>query len=170
MNLCTEQELRVIEVRKSVNSYTHQFTNANIQKDNSSNRSRRSHTDHSVHTTRTTKHHLLSNPNPSYPCKQNFGDNLSINIIPAPKYLNSHGSSSSRSSYVSSHFRDSDSSKNSSSDSHVSSPLYLAVLERRRTAEHAELLVKKSEERTQRKLKLLQKSFYYGTQKILEEL
>ena len=170
MNLCTEQELRVIEVRKSVNSYTHQFTNANIQKDNSCNRSRRSHTDHSVYTTRTAKHHLLSNANPSYPCKQNFGDNLSINIRPAPKFLNSDGSSSSRSSYVSSHFRDSDSSKKSSSDSHVSSPLYLAVLERRRTAEHAELLVKKSEERTQRKLKLLQKSFYYGTQKILEEL
>ena len=41
-------------------------------------------------------------------------------------------------------------------------------MERGRTAEHAELLVKQAEERTQRKLKLLQKSFDYEKQKILE--
>ena len=161
LNFCTEQEFRVIQMRKSIKNYTHQFTNANIQKSNSGNRSRRSHTDHSAHTPRYSKHHLLSNPNPSYIGNQNFGDNSSINVISAPKSLNSQGSSSSRSSYVSSNFSDSGSSKKGSSDSYVSNPSYLAVLERRRTAENAELLVKQAEERTQIKLKLLQKSFDY---------
>ena len=36
---------------------------------------------------------------------------------------------------------------------------YLTLLERQRTAEHAEILVKNAEERTERKLELLQKSF-----------
>ena len=75
LNFCTEQEFRVIQIRKSINNYTHQLTNVNIQKSNSGNRSRRSHTDHSVHTTRSTKHHLLPNPNPSYSAKHNFGEN-----------------------------------------------------------------------------------------------
>ena len=161
LNFCTEQEFRVIQIRKSINNYTHQLTNVNIQKSNSGNRSRRSHTDHSVHTTRSTKHHPLPNPNPSYPAKQNFA---------APKSLNSHGCSSNRLSHASSHSSNSGSSKKSSSDSHVLNPSYLAVLERGRTAEHAELLVKQAEERTQRKLKLLQKSFDYERQKILEEV
>ena len=168
LNFCTEQEFRVIQIRKSINNYTHQLTNANIQKRNSGNRSTRSHTDHSVHTTRSTKHHPLPNPNPSYPAKQNFGEYSSINVKPAPKSLNSHGCSSNRLSHASSHSSNSGCSKKSSSDSHVSNPLYLAVLERRRTAVHAELLVKQAEERTQRKLKLLQKSFDYERQKILE--
>ena len=112
----------------------------------------------------------MSNPNPSYTGNQNFGDNSSINVRSAPKSLNSQGRSSSRSSYASSHFSDSGSSKKGSSDSYVSNPSYLAVLERRRTAEHAELLVKQAEERTQRKLKLLQKSFDYEKQKILEDV
>ena len=136
----------------------------------SGNRSRRSHTDHSVHTTPSTKHHLLPNPNPSYPAKQNFGETSRINVRPAPKSLNSHGSSSSRLSHASSRSSNSGSSNKSSSDSHVSNPSHLAVLERRRTAEHAELLVKQAEERTQRKLKLLQKSFDYERQKNLEEV
>ena len=96
LNFCTEQEFRVIQIRKSIKNYTYQFTNVNIQKSNSGNRSRRSHTDHSVHTPRSSKHHLLSNPNPSYTGKQNFGDNSSINVRSAPKSLNSQGSSSSR--------------------------------------------------------------------------
>ena len=48
--------------------------------------------------------------------------------------------------------------------------MYLAVSEKRRTVEHAELLVKKAEKRTQRKLKLLVKSFDYKKQNILEEV
>ena len=124
LNFCTEQEFRVIQICKSINNYTHQLTNVNIQKSNSGNRSRRSHTDHSVHTTRSTKHHPLANPNPSYPAKQNFG------VKPAPKSLNSHGCSSNRLSHASSHSSNSSSSKKSSSDSHVSNPSYLAVLER----------------------------------------
>ena len=148
----------------------HQFTNVNIQKSNSGNRSRRSQTDHSVHTTRSSKHHLLSIPNPSCTGKQNFGDNSSIIVRSAPKSLNSQGSSSSRSSYASSHFSNSSSSKKSSPESYVSDPSYVAVLERRRTAEHAQLLVRQAEERTQRKLKLLQKSFDYEKQKILEDV
>ena len=35
LNFCTEQEFRVIQIRKSINNYTHQLTNANIQKRNS---------------------------------------------------------------------------------------------------------------------------------------
>ena len=170
LNFCTEQEFRIIQIRKSINNYTHQLTYVNIQKSNSGNRSRRSHTDHSVHTTRSTKHHLLPNPNPSYSAKHNFGENSSINVRPAPKSLNSLGSSSSRLSHGSSHSSNSGSSKKSSSDSHGSNLSYLAVLERRSTAEHDELLVKQAEERTQRKLKLLQKSFYYERQKILEDV
>ena len=157
LNFCTEQEFRVIQIRKSINNYAHQFTNANIQKSNSCNRSRRNHTDSSVHTTRSTKHRLL--PNPSYSAKHNFGKNSSNNLRPAPKSLNSHGSSSSRSSHTSSHTSNSGSIKKSSSNSHVSNPSYLAVLESRRTAEYAELLVKQAEEKTQRKLKLLQEPF-----------
>ena len=159
LNFFTEQEFKVIQIRKSINNYTHQFTNVNIQKSNSGNRSRRSHTDHSAHTTRSTKHHLLPNRNPSYSAKQNFGENSSINVRAAPKSLNSHGSGSSQLSNASSHSSNNGSSKKSSSNSHVSNPSYLAILERCRTAEHAELFVKQAEERTQRKLKLLQKSF-----------
>ena len=48
--------------------------------------------------------------------------------------------------------------------------MYLTVLKKRRTVEHAELLVKQAEERTQRKLKLLLKSFDYKKQNILEEV
>ena len=80
-------------MRKSINNYTHQLTNVNIQKNNSGDRSRRSHNDHSVHTTRSTKHHLLPNPNPSNSAKQNFVENSSINVRPAPKSLNSYVSS-----------------------------------------------------------------------------
>ena len=112
----------------------------------------------------------MSNPNPSYTGKQNFGDNSSINVRSAPKSLNSQGNSSSRSSYASSHFGNSGRRKKSSSDSCVSNPSYLAVLEWCRTAKHAELLVKQAEEKTQRKLKLLQKSFDYEKQKILEDV
>ena len=90
----------------------------------------------------------MPNPNPSYPAKQNFGEYSSINGKPAPKSLNSHGCSSNRLSHASSHSSNSGSSKKSSSDSHVSNPSYLAVLERCRTAVHAELLVKQAEERT----------------------
>ena len=43
LNFCTEQESRVTQIRKSINNYTHQFTNNKIQKSNSSNRSGRSH-------------------------------------------------------------------------------------------------------------------------------
>ena len=93
LNFCPEQEFRVIQIRKSINNYTHQLTNVNIQKSNSGNKSRRSHTDHSVHTTRSTKHHLLPNPNPSNSAKQNFVENSSINVRPAPKSLNSYVSS-----------------------------------------------------------------------------
>ena len=157
-------------MRKSINNYTHQLTNVNIQKNNSGDRSRRSHNDHSVHTTRSTKHHLLPNPNPSNSAKQNFVENSSINVRPAPKSLNSYVSSWSRLSHASSHSSNSGSSKKSSSDSHVLNPSYLAVLERRRTIEHAELLVKQAEERTERKLKILQKSFDYKRQNILEEV
>ena len=87
----------------------------------------------------------------------------------APKSLNSHDSSLSWLSYPSSHFSKKN-CKKSSSDSHVSSRLYLTVLKKRRTVEHAELLVKQAEERTQRKLKLLLKSFDYKKQNILEEV
>ena len=152
LNFCTEQEFRVIQIRKSINNYTHQFTNVDTKKHNSSNRSRRSHTDHSVHSAQSIKDHILSNSNPSYTGKQNFGDNANIKVRPAPKSLNSHVSSSSRSSYAFSHFSNISSSKKSSSDSHVLNPSYLAVLERCRTAEHAELLVNQVEERTQVKL------------------
>ena len=48
--------------------------------------------------------------------------------------------------------------------------MYLTVLKKRRTGAHAELLVKQAEERTQRKLKLLLKSFDYKKQNILEEV
>ena len=48
--------------------------------------------------------------------------------------------------------------------------MYLTVLKKRRTVEHAELLVKQAEERTQRKWKLLLKSFDYKKQNILEEV
>ena len=169
LNFCTEQEFRVIQIRKSINNYTHQFTNVNIQKSNSFNRSRRNHTDHSVHTARYTKHHLLSNTNLFYSGQHYFGETSSINVRAATKFLNYHGSSPSRSSQSSSHFSNG-SSRKSSSDSPVSNPSYLEVLERRRTAEHAELLVKQAEERTHRKLKLLQKSFDYEKQNILEEV
>ena len=111
------------------------------------------------------KHHLLSNTNLFY-SGQYFGETSSINVRAATKFLNYHGSSPSRSSQSSSHFSNSGSSKKSS----VSNPLYLEVLERQRTAEHAELLVKQAEERTHRKLKLLQKSFDYEKQNILEEV
>ena len=42
-----------------------------------------------VRTTRSMKHHLLPNPSPSYSAKQNFDENSSINVKPAPKSLNS---------------------------------------------------------------------------------
>ena len=113
LNFCTEREFRVIHVCKSINNYTHQFTNVNIQKSNSGNRSRCSHTDHSVHTTRSTKHRLLPNPKPSYSAKHNFGENSSIRVRPAPKSLNFHCSRSSRSSHASSHSSDSGSGKKS---------------------------------------------------------
>ena len=35
LNFCPEQEFRVIQIHKSINNYTHQLTNANIQKRNS---------------------------------------------------------------------------------------------------------------------------------------
>ena len=75
LNFCTEQEFRVIQIRKSINNYIHQLTNVNMQKSNSGNRSRRSHTNHSIHTTRSAKHHPLPNPNPSNSANQNFGEN-----------------------------------------------------------------------------------------------
>ena len=128
LNLCTEQEFRVIEICKSINNYTHQFTNFNTQKSYSGDRSMHGHTDHSVHSKQSSKYHLLSNCNPSYTGKQNFGDNSSINVRPDPKSLNFHGSSSSRSSCASSHFSYSGSSKKSSSKSQVSNPSYVAVL------------------------------------------
>ena len=71
-------------------------------------------------------------------------------LIQNPKSLNSHCSRSSRSSHASSHSSNSSSSKKSSLDSHVSNPSHLSVLERPRTAEHADILVKQAEERTQR--------------------
>ena len=154
LNFCTEQEFRVIQIRKSINNYTHKFTSVNTEKRNSSNKSRCSHTDHSVHSAQSTKHHILSNSNPSYIGKQNFGDNSNIKVRTPPKSLISHANSSSRLSYASSHFSDIGSSKKSSSDSHVFSPSYIAVLERRRTAKHGGLLVNQVEERTQIKLKV----------------
>ena len=111
----------------------------------------------------------MSNTNLFY-SGQYFSETSSINVRAATKFLNYHGSSPSRSSQSSSYFSNSGSSKKSSSDSPVSNPLYLEVLERQRTAEHAELLVKQAEERTHRKLKLLQKSFDYEKQNILEEV
>ena len=78
LNFCTEEEFRVVQICKSINNYTHQFTNVNIQKSNSGNRSRCNHTDHSVHTTRSAKH-LLRKPKPCYSAKHNLGENSSIN-------------------------------------------------------------------------------------------
>ena len=46
---------------------------------------------------------------------------------------------------ASSYFSNNGSGKKSSSDSHVLNPSFLAILEKRRTAEHAELLVKQAE-------------------------
>ena len=60
LNLCTEQKFRVIQICKSMNSYTHQITSVNTEKSNSVNRSRCNHTDHSVHATKTAKHHHLT--------------------------------------------------------------------------------------------------------------
>ena len=112
-NFSTGQEFRIFQIRKSIHGFTHQFTNVNTQKTNSGNRCRCSHADHSVHTTRSTKHHLFFNS--FYSGKQNFGDNSSINVRPAPKSLNSHASSSNLLSYASSLFSNSHSSKKSSS-------------------------------------------------------
>ena len=164
LNLCTEQKFRVIQICRSMNNYTHQITSVNTEKSNSGNRSRCNHTDHSVHATKTAKHHHLSNLNQCYTGKQTSGDNSRIKVRPAPKSLNSHGSSSIQSLCASPHLSNSGSSKKTSA-SHVLNPLYLAVLERHRTTEHDELLVKQAEERTQRKVKLSHKSFDYEKQR-----
>ena len=47
---------------------------------------------------------------------------------------------------------------------------HLTLLERRRTVDHADILVKKEEERTERKLEFLQKSFEYEKENFLKEL
>ena len=154
IKFCTEQEFRVIQICKFIKNYMHQFTNVNTKK-NYSNRSRCNHT----LTTRSTKHHFLSSPNLSYTRKQNFADNSIIKVRPAPKSLNFQGCNSSWLSYTSSNFSNSRSSKKSSLGSHVLNASYLAVLERHRTSKHAKLLVKQAEERMQRKLKLLEKTF-----------
>ena len=91
LNFCNEKEFRVIQIHKSINNYTHQFTNGNIQKSNSGDRQRHRNTDHSVHTTRSIKHHLFSNPKPSYSGEKKFGDNSSVNVRP----LSYHGVNSS---------------------------------------------------------------------------
>ena len=46
---------------------------------------------------------------------------------------------------------------------------HLTLLERRRTADHADILVKKEEECSERKLEFLQNSFEYEKEKILKE-
>ena len=94
LNFSNEKEFRVIQIYKSKNNYTHQFTNANIQKSKSGDRQRHRHTDHSVHTTRSIKHHLFSNPKPSYFGEKKFGDNSSVNVRP-PNFSSYHGVNSS---------------------------------------------------------------------------
>ena len=63
-------------------------------------------------------------------------------------------------------------SKNSSSSSSetVPSASYLAIYKRRKTAEQANLYVKQAQERSQRKLKLLEKSFELEKQRIVNEV
>ena len=64
--------------------------------------------------------------------------------------------------------------KSSSGSSHEKSSFenasYLTLLERRKTGDHADILVKKAEECTERQLKLFQKLFECKREKILEEL
>ena len=52
--------------------------------------------------------------------------------------------------------------------SKTSKTSYLSVNERRKTAEHAKLLAQQAEERTKRKLELLEQSFQFEKQKILD--
>ena len=86
-------------------------------------------------------------------------------LFPLRKSLNSHGSSSSRSSKNFSQI----SSRSSHEKSYFQNASYPTPLERRRTADHADILGEKTEERTERKLVLLQKSFECETEKNLEE-
>lgn len=82
------------------------------------------------------------------------------------KSLHSHGSFLSRSSK--------NSSQGSNRSSHEKNTFEnasdLTLLEIRRTWDHAEILVKRAEERVQRKLELLQYSFKCKREKVLEGL
>ena len=89
--------------------------------------------------------------------------------FPFRKSLNSHRSSSSRSSKNSSQSSSISTSRSSHEKSSFENASYLTLLERRRTADYAEILVKKAEERTERILELLQKCFECEKEKILEE-
>ena len=172
LNFCIKQEFRVIQIQKSLNEHMHNVTigtlgnNLNKTKVSKSSNSHKIHSTHSVHS-------FKSSPIPSQFVHNNEQCNQENSSLRKPfplrKSLNSHGSSSSRSSKNPSQSSSSSSSRSSHEKSSFENASYLTLLERRRTADHAEILVKKAEERTERKLELLQKSFECEKEKNLEE-
>ena len=137
--------------------------NLNKIKVSKSSNSHKIHSTHSVHFTK-------SSPLPSQFVHSNKPYNLEnsslYKLFSLRKSLNFYGSSSSYSS------KNSQQSSNRSSRerSYFENASYLTILETRRAVGHADILAKKAEERTERKLKLLQKLFECKRKQILEEL
>ena len=169
LNFCTEQEFRVIQIRKSLNEHKHNVTIGTLGNNLNKTKVSKSSSSHKIHSTHSV-HSFKSSPIPSkfvHNNEQCNRENSSLcQPFPLRKSLNYHVSFSSRSSKNSSQ---SSSSRSSYEKSSFENASFLTPLERRRTADHAEILVKKAEEPTERKLELLQKSFECEKEKNLEE-
>ena len=155
LNVCTTLELKLIQLRNSVESYI----NMKIKPHKSS--SSRSH-----NVTPRAKSPPISEPlhhSVTKICKAaSHADSL--------KGSNSSSSSkkSSKSSLKSSLTKSSKESLNMSDHAPPSNMLYLS-LKRRKTAQFHRLLVEQSQERVQRKLLILEKSFELQKEQLLEE-
>ena len=168
LNFCIKQEYRVIQIQKSLNEHMHNVTIGTLGNNLNKTKVSKSSNSHKIHSTHSA-HSFKSSPIPSqfvHNNKQCNQENSSLcKPFPLRKSLNSHGSSSSCSSK--------NSSQSSSRSRHekffFKNASYLTLLKRQKTADHADIFVKKAEERTETKLELLQKSFECEREKILEE-
>ena len=168
LNFCTEQKLRLIQM-KSLNEHTLNVTTGTLGNDLNKTKVSKNSNSHKIHSTHSA-HSFKSSPIPSQFVHDNEHCNRENSSLckpfPLRKSLNSHGSSLSRSSKNLSQ----SSSRSSHEKSRFENAIYLTFLERRRTADHALIFVKKPEERTEIKLELLQKSFECEREKKFERV
>ena len=137
LDFCTEQEFRVIQIRKSLNEHTHNVTIGTIRNNLNKTKVGKSSNCHKMHYTHSA-HSFKSSPAPSQFVHNKQCNRENSNLckpFPLRKSLNSHGSFSSCSSknFLQSSIRG---SHEKSSFENLS---YISLLERRRTANHADI-------------------------------